>query len=108
MERRDQKKTTIHEWEGNYNSWRSETYDTSTTELSGTKREADLILRGLQALRGQLILNEASGATSPHHSDIHGSKMRSTDDTPKLDEVEKLIKSIEEPNYIAEPIVENI
>lgn len=105
MQRSDQKKTVHHEWEGNYNSWRHEVHDASTTELSGTYREADLIVRGLQTLRAQIILSEAVGVTSKYHADIHGSTMRPKG-APSLSEVEALLEAIKEPNYVGEPIVE--
>lgn len=106
MQRIDQKRTHVSHWESNYGGWQTERADTSTTELSGSVREADLIVRGLKALKAHLLLSEAAGVTSKYHADIHGSTMRPVNGAPTLGEVESLLASIEQPNFVGEPIVE--
>lgn len=98
MERTDRIKTVHHrKWVGNYNTWRKEMLDASTTELSGTFEEVGLNVSGLKALKGQILLNQATGVEHGYPSNA-----------PKLEDVDRLLASIEEPNYVNEPIVERI
>lgn len=100
MERKDTRVTVHQEWEANYNSVGRATVDQSTTELSGTKREADLIVAGLRILKAQQEM--ARAAESLIRPDSFGDRRPSL---PSSDEVTKLIESIESPNYVAEPEV---
>ena len=92
---------TVHqEWEANYNAVGRATVDESTTELSGTKREADLIVAGLKTLKAQQEMARAAEELM-----ITGIFSRGHRSLPSGDEVTKLIESIENTNYVTEPKV---
>ena len=99
MERSDRKKTVNHEWEANYNAIGSATIDASTTELVGSRREVDLIVRGLIALRAQVQLRDAAGIA------IDTAKRCGADTlgaAPTEQEISCLLKTVEAPNYVVE------
>lgn len=104
MKRIDQKKTVESSWDGNYGPGRS-TYDESTVELNGTRREADLIIRGLKALQAQVLANEAAGVVT---KDEDKWDQNSLGEAPRLPEIEALLGTIAVPKYVGEPIVEHV
>ncbi|RWZ78467.1 MAG: hypothetical protein EOT05_01770 [Candidatus Microsaccharimonas sossegonensis] len=100
MDRKDKSVTVHQEWEANYNATGRATIDQSTTELSGTKREADLIVAGLRVLKAQKeMARVAESLVRPNSFGDRRPSLLSSD------EVTKLIESIETPNYVAEPVV---
>ena len=91
MERRDKKIIKEVTWERNYNAGhQTDREDVSTVELSGMHDEADIIMAGLNLLRGDLIQGRAIGRGEGRI---------------QLEKVEKLLSEIEHPNYVAEPEV---
>ena len=103
MERNDRKKTVYQEWEANYNARGHATVDESTTELVGSRREADLIVRGLKALKAQVELRQAAGI--PTVDDNKWSE-ESLGAAPREAELDTLLEQIGKPNYVAEPVTE--
>lgn len=99
MERSDRKKTVYQEWEANYNARGSATLDASSTELVGSRREVDLVVRGLKALRAQVQIRDAAGlavdTTKRYGDDTLGA-------APTEGELTTLLEEIEKPNYVAE------
>ena len=112
MERSDQKKTVIHEWEANYNATGRERLDGSTTELKGTRREADLIVRGLIALRAQVQLRRATGVREAEPEEDWNlgpnGEGKGLGAAPQEKELTQLIEQIDTANYVSEPEVEHI
>jgi hypothetical protein len=102
MERKDHKKTVRQEWEANYNARGHATVNESTTELTGTRREADLIVRGLKALRAQVELREAAGVAAQDDKRWGDESLGAAPNTQELD---ALIESVAQPVYVAEPEV---
>lgn len=102
MERKDLKKTVHQEWEANYNARGHATVDESTTELSGTRREADLVVRGLKALRAQVELREAVGVATQDDKRWGDESLGAA---PTVQELDTLIESVAKPVYVAEPEV---
>jgi hypothetical protein len=89
MERTDHKIISELTWERNYNAgYQTDRTDISTVELAGTHQEADLITRGLKALKGQLLLEQATASN--------------TNGAPELDKVDKLLEDIGEAKYVGE------
>lgn len=108
MERSDEKKTVIHQWEANYNATGRERLDASTTELKGTRREADLIVRGLIALRAQVQLRRAMGAEIGKPDEDYQVQDKGLGQAPGEKELTDLIDQIDTPNYVADPVVDRI
>jgi hypothetical protein len=103
MERKDKSVTVHQEWEANYNAVGRATVDQSTTELSGTRREADLIVAGLKTLKAQLEMARAAQVLTGEAKYVEGGYDRTG--IKSSDELTRLIESIENPNYVAEPEV---
>lgn len=104
MERNDKKIIHEYTWERNYNAgWQTDRTDVSTVELSGSWREAQLIVRALQALRGRLLADKAAGVAEEEQK--HTFRENPLGSAPKLKEVEMLLEQIETPNYQGEPEV---
>ena len=87
MERRDCKRSEEQRY--NYNTARSITVDASTTEFFGTRREADLIVRGLKLLKAELLRCEAVGLVPQDEGRA-----------PKRQELDEIIEAVEAPHYI--------
>jgi hypothetical protein len=103
MERKDQKKTVYEKWEANYNAVGRATHDESTTELSGSRREADLVVSGLKALRVLTEMGKVAGFQTVEGNSFSSSPLNNPLTT---EEIDRLISQIENPNYVGEPIVE--
>lgn len=95
MEREDRRKFAREEWDANYGPGRR-TVDESTTTFSGSRREADLVVRGLRALRAVVALNEAAGVERTHDG------LPGLGSAPRPEELDELIASIGKPNYVGE------
>lgn len=103
MERKDQRKTVHEIWEANYNAPGRATYDESTTELSGSRREADLVVSGLRALRVLTEMGKVAGFRTVEDNRSSSSPLN----VPvNAEEIDRLISQIENPNYVGEPIEE--
>ncbi len=99
MERKDHK--IIKQQRNVDNIPRSITGDASLTELIGTRREADLIVRALMLLKAELQRAEATGLV---FQDSQNSCWR--DDLlgqpPKRHEVDEIIEEIKRPHYVGQ------
>lgn len=97
MERRDCKRSEKQRY--NYNTERSITVDASTTEFFGTRREADLIVRGLKLLQAELLRCEAVGLVLQDGESIFWND-ESLGRVPKRQELDEIIEAVEAPHYI--------
>lgn len=94
MERQDHKIIAEFTYERNYNAgMQTDRTDVSTVELTGTWQEADLLVRGLQALKGQLLLTQAT------------TQRPTPDQQAEITRVDQLLGEIGQPNYVGEPEV---
>lgn len=99
MKRVDQEVEVDDFWDCKYDDGE----EANTVMLSGSCREVDIIVRGLKALRAQITLNELSGVCSVDHARPRDINTDSLGDDPLGYQVDQLLKSIQEPNYVAEP-----
>ncbi len=99
MERRDCKRSEKQRY--NYNTERSITVDASTTEFSGTRREADLIVRGLKLLKAELLRCEAVGLVLQDEESIFWND-KSLGQAPTLHEIDEIIEAIKIPHYVGQ------
>lgn len=101
MERSDKKIIHEYSWERNYNAgWQTDRTDISTVSLSGSWREAQLIVRGLQILRARILADKAAGVAIEEQKNTY--RENPLGESPKLHEVETLLSQVEAPNYQGE------
>ena len=99
MERRDYERSEKQRY--NYNTERFITVDASTTEFSGTRREADLIVRGLKLLQAELLRCEAVGLVLQDAENIFWND-KSLGRAPNRQELDEIIEAVEAPHYIVD------